>query len=176
MRYGIYLTFDQKTEVFLQMLQHKLAIEIKDIPDITGKMAPHLTLLVFDDTNHESVLQKFKDIIDNIGFFSLKLNKINAFSGQQNVLYVEPLQSEALKNIYLYCRKLFANSNIVPNYRDPAHWTPHITLAKNIDDIALQKAKAVTEREWIPLEAHIQGIGLINVQNPLEVLGSKLLT
>jgi 2'-5' RNA ligase len=168
MRYGIYLTFDAHTEQSIKRLQNKL----KGVP----KMAPHLTLLVFDDANNEGVLKKFKEFIHDFETFSIRLKKVNSFSRRHTVLYLEPVSSRALKEAYLRCLDGFASSCIISRYRTLAQWHPHITLAKNMSSSELHEVKAMVEEERTPLKVTVCGIGLINIQKPLEVLASKALT
>jgi len=175
MRYGIYYSFNHEAEAVLQDLRKTLAYEVAGVPDVKGKMLPHLTLMVFDDVNHASVVERFERFSGSLDGFVLTLKSINSFPGRRNVVYVEPLISDTLRTSYLHCLSSFSSSAIVPSYRDPAGWKPHITLAKNLDIHTCHAAKVIAGREWVPMEAEVRRIGLINVQKALEVLALKIL-
>jgi 2'-5' RNA ligase len=174
MRYCIYLTFDPQTHLVLQKLQGKLAVHAQAY-NMAGKLGPHLSLLVFDDANLDSVLMRFERVADSLPGFSVQLNGTGIFPGRRSVVFVSPLPSHILMNSYLRCLDTFSGSVIVPQYRAPDKWKPHITLAKGMDSRISQEILAFAERGWTPCTADIAGIGLINVQKPLEVLASRSL-
>jgi 2'-5' RNA ligase len=172
MRYCIYLTFDRQTHLVLQSLQEKLAAQAPDY-SMAGKLGPHLSVLVFDDADQGSVLIRFERVAASLHGFSIQLNGIGIFPGRRSVVYVVPLPLLALTDSYLRCRDVFSGSVMAPQYCALDVWKPHITLAKGRDDRVVPEIKTLAEREWMPCTADIDGIGLINVQNPLEVLASK---
>lgn len=172
MRYCIYLTLDPHTCLVLQTLQEKLAAKSPDY-SMDGKLGPHLSLLVFDDTDQDYVRIRFQRVADSMNGFSVRLRGIGVFSGRRNVVFVEPLPSNALNESYLHCLDAFSGSDIVPQYRGLDAWKPHITLAKGRNSRCFPEIKALAIREWLSRTADICGVALINVQKPLEVLASK---
>lgn len=175
MRYGIYFTFDEKTESALQELRLRLAREIAGIPSVEGKMVPHLMLLVFDSDNFESIMEKFKSFASGTDGFPIKLISIDAFEGRRNVVYTEPTISDKLKENFLRCLDVFSHADVVPAYRDLAHWKPHITLTKGIYGRVFRRAKELAEQKWRPLDGYVSSLGIINIQKPLDVLALKTL-
>lgn len=170
MRYNIYFIFEDEAEAHLEALRIKLSEQVAGVSDATGKMRPHLSLLVFDNSDQAHVLERFQDYANTLHSFSLRLKTISAFTGQRNVLYVEPVISDELENNYRVSVSHFSNSDIVAAYRDIDKWKPHITLAKGLNDSAFNKAKELAVNSWSPIDARVNSVGLINVQKPLQVL------
>lgn len=170
MRFAAYLTFDSASNAVLQTLRETLTQHIPGIPSPNGKMAPHLTLLVFDADDPQSVITQFEPLSRNSESIPITLVDIGSFTGKRNVLYVKPLLAASLKNQQQRCFDSYAAVMPVRQYRIPLHWKPHVTLAKGIDDATLEKATALAQTLWKPRQAHSAAIGLINVQKPLEPL------
>jgi 2'-5' RNA ligase len=167
-RYALYLAFDPHTESALQKLREAMAMQVKGVPSVTGKMLPHLTLLVFDDDDSENVVKKFEVLITSVASLPIVLGGIDAFEGRRNVLYVKPTLSQPLKEQQERCFNCFSGSNIVSDYRSPSRWKAHVTLTKGIDADTLVQARALAEKMWIPRQSVTTSIGLINVQKPLQ--------
>lgn len=175
MRYAVFLKFDQGAQKVLQDLREKLAQNVAGVPSPAGKMAPHLTLAVFDSNNAQEVHERFHIFAKSVNSFTLSLSHLNSFAGRKKVLFVEPQPSPDLQACYERCHAAFSErSAMVPAYQDPTHWHPHITLTKGISGSVFQKAKIFAEMNWTPLKATAQLIGLINVQKPLEILASHV--
>ena len=176
MRYGLYFSFDESTEEALQKLREELARQVPGLPGIEGKMGPHLTMLIFDDSNQASVIERFQGLAGDLESFTLKLGEIAHFQGRRRVVYVEPVMPEKLRENYERCRTAYISSEIVPAYNDPVLWKPHVTLAKGIKSHGpFNKAKNIAEKIWNPVEARIRSFGLIDVQKPTEPLALKKL-
>lgn len=175
MRYGLYLTFDEKAEKALQNIRRDLTRQVHSLPGVDGKMRPHLTMLIFDDDDHSSVLIRFKPLADKLESFPIKLGGIGHFQGRRHVVFVEPVMSEKLKDSYEHCRTAYTQSTIVSAYNDLALWKPHVTLAKGIKSYTpFKKAKDFAERHWSPAETHVCSFGLIDVQKPTQPLAERV--
>ncbi|WNV04668.1 2'-5' RNA ligase family protein [Candidatus Methylospira mobilis] len=173
MRYCIYLTFDRQTHLILQQLQEKLAARAPGF-GLDGKLWPHLSLLVFDDADQDGVLIRFDRVADGLNAFVVELNGINIFSGRRSVVFVELVPSFALQDGYLRSLNIFSGSTAAPEYRAPDLWKPHVTIAKGRGNGVAREIKELADSEWAPRTADVDGIGLINVQKPAEVLAARL--
>jgi 2'-5' RNA ligase len=175
MRYGVFFTFDDKTQTALQGLRERMVREVKGLPRVAGKMGPHLTLAVFDDNDHERVLEHFQKLAESLRPFNLTIHDIGFFPGRRKVIFAAPLPSPELQLCYECCHAAFKNAAMVPDYRDSEKWHAHITLAKGISGRVFHNAKSCAETNWTPMNAAVQKIGIVNVQKPLEVLGERKL-
>lgn len=174
MRYCIFLTFDDNAQQALHAFREDLARHAPGVPRLDGKMGPHLTLAVFDAERQESVPEKFEKLTNGLRTFALALNDVGSFEGRKKVLYVAPLPSQELQTCYERTHAFLAPSYaMVPAYRDPSKWTPHVTLTKGIGGRAFQKAFAYAMTHWSPMNAAVARVGLINVQRTLEILASQ---
>ncbi|HEU5047179.1 MAG TPA: 2'-5' RNA ligase family protein [Rickettsiales bacterium] len=176
MRYGIYFCFDPETEKRLQSLRERLASDIPGLPSITGKMRPHLTLLVFNGSDLSEIQQLFAAYAESVSRFAITLQQINVFQGRNHVVYAEPSPSQMLQQQFISCQQHFPHYVFPSTYSDAAHWHPHVTLAKGMDLQSFQMALTLAKQLWHPLEALISNIGLINLQKPLDVLAERQLT
>lgn len=172
MRFGIYLTWDAEAEAALSALRRKIAAEIEGVPSVEGKMAPHLSLLIFDGTLEVvgDIKAHFLSIAAEQSGFSVGLESIGAFKGRRSVICVEPLMTPELKGAYSLSLNALGGFDINPPYRDPDTWKPHITLTKGIRGPVFRRALALAEANWRPITATAAGMGIIDVQKPLEPL------
>lgn len=174
-RYNIYLTFDAATETTLQTLRELLVAQVPGLPDVDGKMAPHLSLLVFDDEQQDLVIERFWRFTQEAMPIFVTLANVRTFGGRSPVLYIDVLKSNPLKTLYFSCLNHFRDSGILPTYRNPHTWTPHVTLAKRMTPELCTSAKAIAEREHSSRRASIDHLGLIDVRKPLDVLAEQTL-
>lgn len=174
-RYNIYLTFDAATETALQALRELLVAQVPGLPGVEGKMAPHLSLLVFDDEQQDLVIERFWRFTREVTPIFVTLADVRTFSERSPVLYIDVLKSNPLKTLYFSCLKHFRDSTVLPTYRNPHAWRPHVTLAKRITPELCAAAKAIAEREHNARRASIDHLGLIDVRKPLDVLAEQTL-
>jgi len=170
-KYGIYISFDKVSETIIQATQKELISKIKDLPPFP-KMRPHITLLIFNSSEHNKVLDIFKTI--NQHSFTLSLNHIDSFAGKNNVIFIKPETSLELNTL----QELVYNKFIeFPHTHSslPLNWKPHCTLNKRMSLRVLEEVKSYFKTIYKPITARIEKIELINVYHPLEILASNVL-
>jgi len=155
-------------------MREDIARNVPGAPNVQGKMGPHLTLAVFDHQDQAEVTRIFASFAADFRGFSVKFHKLGFFDGLWKILYAAPLPQPELLDLRLRAHSTFSGVAVmVPHYRDPADWIPHVTLSKGLKDRVFQDAMAYAEERWKPVTASAWTTGLVNVQRPLEVLASR---
>ncbi len=165
MRYAIYFRFNEKAEEAIRDLRRSMMREIEGFPPRERKMPPHLTLLVIDADDANSVKERFEAFAPRLRGFTLELARINTFESEQKVLFIEPPMSKELRQSQQCCLSFFSDFAKL--------WRPHVTLAKGLREDIFRKAQALAEATWHTTTAHTISVGLIDVNAPLEVLASR---
>ena len=120
---------------------------------------PHVTLVVYDALGVDVAIAALDGIFENLDQMAVTLTDVTTFGGGSGVIYAAlapspdliRLQAKAAAAIGEVCR---------PHYRTGS-WTPHCTLATGVDDIDLDRAKTIIERDWRPITGVFEAAALV---------------
>ncbi|MFA5041569.1 MAG: 2'-5' RNA ligase family protein [Bdellovibrionales bacterium] len=171
MRYNIYLGFDKKTEADINDLRFELYENFPHVPRLS-KMPPHLSLLVFDNDDQNSVIEAFNKAAEYLLPFDVELNEIGSFCRRRgNVLFIKP---DVPRNLKAYQEDLVllssSGSTVLSAFFG---WKPHVTLVKGWKGKKFLEAEKYAMKKWKPVKGRLTFLGLINVRKPLDILASK---
>jgi 2'-5' RNA ligase len=107
---------------------------------------PHVTLAVFDELDVNAAATALNGVFEDIGPFVLSLSGIATFGEGSGVCYATLAPSVDLTR--LHATTLGAvGEKCRPHYRIE-HWKPHCTLAMNLSDADMDRAKNLLEQDW----------------------------
>lgn len=120
---------------------------------------PHVTLTVYDTLNVDTVTPALDPVFEALAQIAVTLTHVTTFGAGSGVLYaaLEPspdlmrLHVKAAAAIEEVCR---------PHYRTGG-WIPHCTLATGVNDIDLDRARAILEADWRPLTGVFEAAALV---------------
>jgi|SRR5215211_1820895 len=110
---------------------------------------PHVTLAVFDDLDADVAAAALDIIFNDVVCLDVSLSGIATFGAASGVCYAALAPSPDL--IRLHAATLAAiHATCRPHYQ-AGRWTPHCTLAMNLSDADVDRARSLLERDWRPL-------------------------
>jgi 2'-5' RNA ligase len=112
---------------------------------------PHVTLAVFDDLDARAIVAALDGVFNRASHIEVSLVGIVTFGPGSGVCYaalaplpeLHRLHETVLAAIDKTCR---------PHYQ-AGRWTPHCTLATNLPDAELERARKLLVRDWRPVSA-----------------------
>jgi 2'-5' RNA ligase len=115
---------------------------------------PHVTLAVFDDLDADVAAAALDSIFNDVVRLNVSLSGIATFGAGSGVCYAALAPSPDL--IRLHAATLAAiDAKCKPHYQ-AGRWTPHCTLAMNLSDADVDRAKSLLERDWQPLTGALE--------------------
>lgn len=107
---------------------------------------PHVTLAVFDTLDVDTAATALDGIFEDVGRLDLTLGGIATFGTGSGVCYAALAPSVDLMR--LHAAMLGAVGETCRLHYQAARWTPHCTLAMNLSDADMDRAKYLLERDW----------------------------
>jgi 2'-5' RNA ligase len=120
---------------------------------------PHVTLAVYDAMEADAATTALDGVFEDAAQMVVTLTQVTTFERGGGVLYAALAPSPDLMR--LHALAVTAIGEVCrPHYQTGA-WTPHCTLATELNDIDLQRAKGVLERQWRPLTGTFEVAALV---------------
>ncbi len=134
---------------------------------------PHLTLAVLpDDADESRLLTATRETAAGWRALPVSLASIGFFPGTPATMFLAPVVSPELLERHSGLLASLAGETIDPHYQI-GRWVPHVTLAKDLSDIA--PAVAILRPTRLPIDALLDIVELVRFR-PVEILSSNRLT
>jgi 2'-5' RNA ligase len=128
---------------------------------------PHVTLAVFDRLNVDAAAASLHGIFKDAASLEATLNGIATFGAGSGVCYAALAPSPDL--IRLHAGVLGALGETCRPHYQAGRWTPHCTLAVNLSDAEMDRAKNLLEPDWQPLAGAFEIADLVEFVPVLSV-------
>lgn len=135
MAYAIHVFFDQKTDVLVRNIWEELAKNNLETYMYESGNKPHLTLEIFEDINVEIAQNALINFSESRSSIPISFQQIGLFQSPGKVVFWAPVVTDELLHLHNDVFEIFqfCNSKKSPYYA-PGRWTPHCSLAMEIDD------------------------------------------
>ena len=164
MAYAVHVFFDQNTDVLVRNIWEELAKNNLETYMYESGNRPHLTLEIFEDINIEIAQISLFNFSKSRSSIPISFQQIGLFPSPEKVVFWAPVVTDELLHFHndVYEIFQFCNSNKSPYYA-PGRWTPHCSLAMEIDDQKnIQQIIEICSTLPSPHEAIITEVGLIS--------------
>lgn len=169
--YLITLYFDEKINKELQRWIALVAKETDNTFMTANQVPPHMTLGAFEAPDVKMAQRLFSEMSFPAAG-EVQLVSVGAFLPQ--VIYVGAVYDVYLHELAQSVDKVLSAEDAVrirANYR-PFSWLPHVTIGKQMEGEALQRAFAVMQENFHVLRGNVVRVGLSRT-NPYRDLGSR---
>jgi 2'-5' RNA ligase len=160
MPFTVQLDLDARTQSALTAL----AARIDTIPGLetVGQIGDvhHLSLAVYEELPVDLVLPKLRGFAGSLRPLALRIANIGIFPGGALFLGVV-VTAELLALHRRYHNDLAAFSGACSAHYRPGAFVPHITLALNAQEAALDRAIPIVRDQWRPSDAELDALRLI---------------
>jgi 2'-5' RNA ligase len=120
---------------------------------------PHVTLAVYETLRLDVAIGALDRVFENVAQMAVTLTNVTTFGAGSGVLYAALDPSQDL--MHLHAMAAAAIDEVCrPHYR-PGSWTPHCTLATDVSDANLDRAKGILEGDWRPLTGVFEAAALV---------------
>ena len=139
MPYSIGLYFDSATENLVREMWQRLADDgLADYYPLSGNR-PHITLVLFEDTDVHRAETVLQAVVESQPAFSLSFQQVGVFPGSKPVVFWAPVITQTLLALQagLYDRLAPFSRQPDFDFYQPDHWIPHCGLAMEIGDSVL---------------------------------------
>ena|ERR1700756_1355630 len=159
MAYAISLRFDPGVADVISACWVRLAEVGLSRSTLELGYPPHVTLAVYDELAVDAAIRACDRVLETAHQIAVTLLDITTFGTGSGVCYAAVaaspdlmrLQATTVAAIGEECR---------PHYRT-GNWTPHCTLATDVADTDIGRAKASLERDWQPLTGVFEAAELV---------------
>src|SRR3954453_19525758 len=110
---------------------------------------PHVTLAAFDHLNLDVAAAALDGIFKDFARLNVTLSGITTFGAGSGVCYAALAPSPDL--IRLHAGVLDALGETCRPHYQAGRWTPHCTMAVDLSDAGMDRAKDLLELDWRPL-------------------------
>ena len=107
---------------------------------------PHVTLAVLDRLDVNAAAKSLDGVFKDVAALEVTLDGITTFGAGSGVCYAALAPSADL--IRLHAAVLGALGETCRPHYQAGRWTPHCTLAVNLSDAEMDRAKDLLERDW----------------------------
>ena len=120
---------------------------------------PHVTLTVYDTLRTDVATTALDRVFENLDRMAVTLTGVTTFGAGSGVLYAALSPSPDLMRLQAIVAAAIDEA-CRPHYQ-AGNWTPHCTLATDVDDTSLDRAKTILERDWRPLAGVFEAATLV---------------
>ncbi len=165
---GINVLFDEKTTLrFLRIWKILKNYGSKLTPRIS---TPHITLAIFDEIQMGTLERRVSSLTNELKPFRIRFVGVGCFPATTDVLYVSPVPTKKLLDVYLRIFHLFKdyhslNNSPAPNlhkYFFPESWFPHVTIATRLDDSCFNRAFQHARESFSVFEGQITHLSVLD--------------
>jgi 2'-5' RNA ligase len=172
MPYAITLRLDAKAASRVLAMWDELAARGVSDDAIRLGYPPHLTLAILPDgTDEGRLLATTQQIAARWHALPVSLASIGFFPGEPTTMFLAPVVTPELLGRHAELLASLAGETIDPHYQI-GHWVPHVTLAKDLPDVAA--AVATPHPPRLPIDATLNMVELVRFR-PVEILFSSRL-
>jgi 2'-5' RNA ligase len=173
MPYSIGLYFDPETDRTVREIWRRLAEDgLADYYPVSGNR-PHITLVLFEDTDVDRAESVLREVAESQPVFPLSFQQVGVFPGVKPVVFWAPVIAQTLLALQrrLYDRLADFSQEPEFDFYQPDHWIPHCGLAMEIGDRA-SVPEIVREGLSLPNPhvAKAREIGLISFRPVKEIV------
>ncbi len=160
--YSIAVFFDEKTEQELRRIWQLLAnARLSDILYLSNNR-PHITLSMYKNIDLEITSTALCTLASEYRQMDVSFRAVGIFPNTADV-FLMPSVSLHILDLERKLREEFADISIQPDvpYFQPGEWTPHCSMAINVQrHLLLPAVQKVMEELAFPWEGKIVGLGL----------------
>jgi len=162
--YAVELFFNEEVDSYIRSIWKELSdnnidSSLNDIEEIS----PHITLAVYENINEETFIEKFKVFKSNFKPINTSFDILGTFP-ITGICLIKPTVTQELLDIHSqYHQQLKAFNESASPYYLPDRWTPHCTLAINLNNDKLKKVFSFVLDKFKPLNATLIDVGLIKI-------------
>lgn len=169
MPHSISLWFDEGTEVAIHDVWRDLAESEISAKFHEGPYRPHVTLSIYADLDVEAFSEVLRSYAGSRTQFPITFGSLGAFPGSTGALFLAPRPTPRLLETQQEVSSLLAKhgSGTTQPYYKPGTWTPHCTLAMDLEPEELSRAFDLCQRHKKPIEGVVNRVGII--KNPEEI-------
>jgi 2'-5' RNA ligase len=163
MPYTVQLDLDADAEAKLGAL----ACALSGIPGLATVRqlgdVHHISLAIYDDPPLEQFVPALAAFAETFTPFEVRLASIGLFADTTNVLFLGVVVTEALLALHHRAHAaLGAFRDTCWAHYLPGAWVPHVSLALDATDAAIQGAIAILLAQWTPMTVGAAGIRLVS--------------
>lgn len=182
MSHAVTLGFDDPSAAHVERLWTLLARESISRSCLRNGYRPHVTLGVYGEIGDAeaavAALKRFSAARAggpvSIRFVGLGIFPGHGGPGRRNVLWAVPVNSADLLDLHAGLHRTMPGEMPCNPFYQVGRWTPHCTLADDLDATALARAVATLAPHWKPFTAHLDRLDLVRF-HPVELLfGTRL--
>ena len=132
--YSIGLYFDPETDHTVQEIWRHLAEDgLADYYPVSGNR-PHITLVLFEDTDVGRAESVLREVVAEQPAFPLSFQQVGVFPGAKPVVFWAPVITQTLLALQKRLYDRLADFSQPPefDFYQPDHWIPHCGLAMEI--------------------------------------------
>lgn len=159
MSIAIVMTFDSTADARIRRLWKVFEDRALILPN-TGR--PHLTLAQIDPDALDRAAEALADVASGTNGTRLAFDSLGVFSGQQPVLFLNPVASAGLLALHRRVHEALRRSGIAHQgehgHYTPGNWVPHVTLGRLHH--AGRLGEAMTIANGFRLRFEVTGIAL----------------
>lgn len=170
---AIILAFDGESTNILNHIFKKL--KESKFNSYYQQVVPHITLTSYENIDHQEVLERLKQLSNNVNPFRIQFSSFGYFPSEESVLFLNPIVNIELLDIQ---QKVFELFEGFPDDNSPDTWVPHCTLATDIPIQKIGEAIAIAKEDMImkmgaPFYADAQSICTVEFETgPLSVIST----
>ena len=148
MAFAVTLLFDAEVAAAVSERWQRLADVglSRSMPELG--YSPHVTLAVFDQLDAKVAATALDDVFKRANRFEVTLNEISTFGSGSGTCYAALAPSPALHRLHETVLAAIAAA-CRPHYQ-AGRWVPHCTLAMDLPDPELERARDLLARDWRP--------------------------
>ncbi len=120
---------------------------------------PHVSLVVHDGPIDAGATVALDRVFAQVDRMAVTLTGVTTFGTGSGVCYAALAPSPDLMRLHATTVSAMGNG-CRPHYRTGG-WTPHCTLATDMSDLDVGRAKAILEEDWLPLEGFFETAELV---------------
>lgn len=169
MPHSISLWFDENTEGAIRDVWRDLADKEISSKFHDGPYRPHVTLSIYEDLDVEAFSGELREYAASKPKFPITFESLGAFTGSTGALFLVPRPTLRLLETQQDVTSLLADhgSGATEPWYKPGDWTPHCTLAVDLEPSELSKAFDLCQGHKRPIEGVVNRVGII--KNPEEI-------
>jgi len=163
--YAIHLFFDPQTDTAIRKVWSELA-ESGVAPYLHGSgNRPHLTLAIYRALDLPEARRRLAELAASHAALTLSFQYQGIFTTPQPVIFLGPVVTRPMLELHAATNQTLDDLGELPNFDHyrPGRWIPHCGLATDFNGARLNEALEITQRLPLPLEGHIQEIGLVEM-------------
>lgn len=153
--YLVSLYFDKQTDDILSNLMKQIARKSKNNYMLERKIPPHLTIGMVGQGKEEELLYYLDTCISQWSRAKIDIVSIGCF--KPHVLFLATVLNRPLHEMCVDVNKVFSEKK---SRYQPFHWLPHISMARNLNELQMQQAFQVLQANFTPLQGTIVEVGL----------------